>query len=220
MEWRRATRRRQGSMSRVEKSMRCLVRRMTENAKQIRPRTRPLRRPQRTHLRMQTLQSDQPTYRSKEGEMVEWRLATSRRAKRAQKSIKAARRRRPRTRPQPRRHQTRLWTQAHPASPACCLSGEKVKPRPAMLEPACTSPTEHRPASHEGETARRPQYATAQSQPGAPTTPTQTTGNGARTCTRKAEVGVERAVERAMSRAMERSREVDMRVDEVAATAR
>ena len=79
-----------------------------------------------------------------------------------------------------------------------------------MLEPAYTSPTECRPAAHEGEMVRRPQYAKVHSQPGALTAPTQTTGSSARTHTWKTEVGVERA----MLRARERSREVDMEVDE------
>ena len=91
-----------------------------------------------------------------------------------------------------------------------------VKTRPVILEPVCTSPTERRPAAHEGETAQRHQYAMAHSQLGVPTAPTQTTGSGARMCTWKTEVGVERV----MSRAMQRSREVDMEVDKVAATAR
>ena len=144
-------------MSRVEKSMRHLVRQMMENAKRIRPRTRPLRRPQRTHLQ----------------------------------------------------------TQAHLASPAYRPSSKMVKTRLVMLELACTSPMERRPAAHEGETARRHQYTMVHSQPGAPTAPTQTTSSGARTRTWKTEVGVEQA----MSRAMERSREVDMEVDEVVVTA-
>ena len=144
--------------SKAEKSMRRLVRRMMENTKRIRPWTRSLRQPQRTHPQMQ----------------------------------------------------------AHLASPAYCPSGKMVKTRLVMLEPVCTSPMEHRLAAHKGETARRHQYTMAHSQPGAPTTPTQTTGSGARTRMRKAEVGVERVA----LRARERSREVDMEVDEVAAMAR
>ena len=69
---------------------------------------------------------------------------------------------------------THLWMQVHPASPACHPSGEVVKPWPAMLEPACTSPTEHRPAAHEGEMAWWPQYTRAHNQPGTLTAPTQT----------------------------------------------
>ena len=52
-----------------------------------------------------------------------------------------------------KRTHPRTQTLMHLAGPAYRSSGEMVKPQLAMLELACTSPTECRPASHEGETA-------------------------------------------------------------------